>query len=916
MQELAIPFLYSLFFISGAAALIYQIAWVRSLSLIFGGSHLAVTTVVAIFMAGLALGGHLAAQCVPRSANRLRLYAVLELGIACGALLFEAFLPRYAAIYTPLAGLAPETPAFLTVLRVTICIIALLPITTLMGATLPVLVDFCAERPALLGRRLSALYATNTLGAVCGVLLAGFVLLPNTSLSITIGVALCANFLVAGGAWVLSRRLTQLPLVAPRRAAEGPFVRPADGLAPFILWGAAVSGFCALAYEVLWTRVLVVCLGATDYGFSAILTAFLVGIGAGSILFNRLPSTWRPSGGGQHVSHIRVFAAAQIVIGALVAGSVAGLYDLPAYYHGIRQTLHGFGLGPFTVWQLANLVMAFTYLGLPAVIMGFSFPLAGALFGPYCRSTATAVGRVASLNTVGAIIGASVAGFLLIPAAGIERSIHLVIIVNLAFGVLLLLRASSWPRSWPFAPFEGVVLMVALLGTPTVFRAWDPHFFAVYRSSFPDRFSSPGTIADALKRYRVLYYGEGSSAIVAATQSGSVRIFSTNGRVEASTTVRDMQNQLALGHLPMLLHPKPQRVLVVGGGSGMTLGATSVYPDLERVTLVELEPKVLGVIKAFKDFNHDVLHNNKLHVVINDGRNYLLTTAERYDVITSDPIHPSFRGAGYLFTREYFDLVAARLNPGGLMAQWLPLYQMTPDHIRSLLASFSAAFKHTSLWLLYSDALIVGSNSPISIDLDRIDVIESATPEVATDLQQIFMGVPMARRPSEDDENNVPSPARPLSVGEGEGEGDCVAGIFKGGRAENILAYYLAGDAGVSSLVAGARINTDDNLYLEFATPRAFGVPTEAQDVAMLSAARESALPVIRSINPDRIAKWRQVEAAGTLQQIDRVQSGVLAVQHNEPWLRSLASELDNTAALLGRWQLVRAHLFAARDVR
>jgi spermidine synthase len=869
MPTFSIPFLYAIFFVSGAAALIYQIAWVRSLSLIFGGSHLAVTTVIAIFMGGLALGSFAAARYVHACGNRLRLYAVLELCIAIGAVIFQALLQAYPSIYTALARLAPETPLFLTTVRVFLCVVILLPITTLMGATLPVLVDFCAERPSLLGRRLSALYAINTVGAVSGVLIAGFVLLPGSSISVTVGVALALNLVAAAGAWLLSRRFEPQPAALEGRSMA-PLDSPIDGLASFILLGAAVSGFCALAYEVLWTRVLVISLGATDYGFTAILAAFLVGIGAGSALYNRLKSYWQRS--GEREAPLKLFALAQILIGASIAVSVARLYDLPGHYIAIRHTVEGWGLNPFNARQLANLIVALIYLGLPAVLMGVSFPLAGDLYGRYCRSAAFAVGRVASVNTLGAIAGASFAGFFMIQTLGIERSIHLVIIINVGYGLLLWLRASTRPRlSW-LAPAGGLVLAVFLIAEPAALRAWDSNFFAVYRSNRPELFTSKEKIASALEKYKVLYYGEGNSSIVAATQLDELRIFSTNGRVEATTSLQDMQNQFALGHLPTLLHADPKRVLVVGGGAGMTLGATSVHPAVEQVTLAELEPKVLGVIREFADYNHDVLASRKLHVVINDGRNHLLTTNDRYDVITSDPIHPWFRGAGYLYTRQYFELAAARMNPGGVMAQWLPLYQMNTDHIRSVLASFAAAFKHTSVWLLYSDAVIIGSNSPLQLDLDRIDAIQSVSPDLASDLQRVHMG----------------------------------------GPAENLLSYFLAGNEGVSRLIAGAKVNTDDNLYLEFDTPRAIGVLTEGPNIMMLSTARDSASPMMVSADRARMARWSSLEPDSLLSRIDRAQLGAHYKQGEHPGMRSLVFSLDNAELQLGRWKTIRAHLYPA----
>lgn len=869
MPQLAL--IYLVFFVSGAAALIYQIAWVRSLSLVFGGSHLAVTTVVSVFMGGLALGGYLVARRGHVGGNGIRRYARLEAGIALGALGFQLAMQAFPWIYPALAALAPESSAYLTVLRVILCVLVLLPITTMMGATLPVLVDFCATRRELFARRLSALYAVNTVGAVAGVGLAGFVLLPTTSISTTVTVAFCANLLAAATAWWLSRGVPAasdaegdavLPSVVATELAKLPFARE-------ILFGAAISGFCALAYEVLWTRVLVLGLGATDYGFSAILIAFLIGIALGSALYNRFRARWIGGGGAANVGAVRLLALTHLLVGLLIAASLLRLYELPANYLAWQENFEHWGAGRFAARQWANLTMALVYLGLPALVMGAAFPLAGDLYGRACRSPAVAVGRLAAVNTLGAILGAALAGFVLIRLAGIERAIQLVVATNLAFAFFLVLRTTRFAaRAW-LAPVAVAAVAGVLLANPGWLRAWDDKFFAVYRSNRPELFASREKIAAAIANYRVLYYAEGNTSIVAATQTGPLKVFSTNGRVEATNGTQDVQNQFALGHLPTLLHREPREVLVVGGGAGMTLGATAVHPSVRRVTLAELEPKVLGVIREFGDLNHHVLESPKLKVVINDGRNHLLTTRDRYDVITSDPIHPWFRGAGYLYTREYFKLAAERLNPGGVMAQWLPLYQLDTDHIRAILASFAAAFDHVGIWLLYSDAVIVGSNTPLSYDLERIDGVFARAPAVAADLALVNMG----------------------------------------GAPENLLSYHVAGTAAVRRLTQGARLNTDDNLYLEYDSPRAIGRLTEADNVRMLAAVREPASPMVLTGSAERRENWRRYEASRLAEQLDRIQLAAHQRLGDVPATREAAAALDGASTQIGRWRTIRAYL-------
>ena len=862
------PLIYAVFFLSGAAALVYQIVWVRQLSLVFGGSHLAIATVLAVFMGGIALGGHLAARYANLSCNHLRTYAKLEFGIAIGAGLFHALTMLYPNLYVALASLAPESTTYLTLIRVSLAALVLLPITTLMGATLPILVDFFSARLEHIGRRLSALYAINTAGAVTGVVFAGFVLLPATSINVTVIAALAMNLVAACSAWAMARDKDHILITReqPPVNPEG----PSSTVVQFILLATAISGFCALAYEVLWTRVLIIGLGATDYGFSSILAAFLVGIGAGSAIYNGFLARQSNTNCSGHRLLGRL-GMTHVVIAVSIGFSVFCLYRLPATYLAIRNIIEATGIGQFPARQVANLAIAFVYLGIPALAMGISFPLAGEVLGRYRSSTAATVGQLAATNTIGALLGSLAAGFVLTQVVGIERAIQLIVLLNLTCGLLLIARAANRQRLVYAIPVAGSIIGIIAIANPDLLRVWDKHFFAIYRSNQNEQYVTRAQIDDALERYQVLYYGEGSTSIVAATQLGDLKIFTTNGRVEATSATQDAQNQLALGHLPMLLHPNPKKVLVVGGGAGMTLGATSIYPTLESLTLVELEPKVLGVIDSFSDHNHSVLKNNLLRVIINDGRNHLLTAKQQqYDVITSDPIHPWFRGAGYLYTKEYFSLAAERMNQDGIMAQWLPLYEMDAAHIKAVIASFAAAFEHTSIWLMYTDAVLIGSKEPLKVDLDRIDSLQAGVPELAEDLRSVNMG----------------------------------------GPAENLLSYFLTGTSGVSRLIQGATVNTDDNLYLEFDTPRAIGHFTESANIRMLSKERDTLVPYLVPTNTPRVFSWYTLEKEGVFSTMDELHHA--AIKKTEPSeIKQLTKRLSSIQGIgdIGRWVTIRSYL-------
>jgi spermidine synthase len=858
-----------LFFLSGASALVYEVAWVRALSLVFGGSHLAVATVVSIFMLGLALGSVVAGRRLPKGADPLRLYGLAELGVAGAALLFWVASRYYPAAYVPLARLAPDAPAWLTAVRVALAAAGMLPATILMGTTLPLMSAFAADRADEVGSRLSLLYGVNTVGAVAGAVLTGFVALPVAGIGTTVAAAVATSAAVGLGALALSRAAPSRgarPADAPSGAAAGP--GPAPRIARALLWAAALSGFCALGYEVLWTRVLILGVGATDYGFTAVLASFLACIGIGGAAYHLVARSPRLA---SDEGRLRALGAAQLAIALAIGVSLVTMEGMAGRWVTLQRTFEAV-LEPFAARQASSVALVLSYLGPAALLMGIAFPLAGDAYARARGTTAEAVGSVTAANTLGAIAGSAAGGHVLVLAFGIERSIQLLVVVNAGLGLWLLATAAPGERLRRAAVALAIAAAAILVAREDGFRAWDRNYFAVYRSIRPEALATPALREAALRRAEVAYLAEGASSIVCAVRTGDQLAFATNGRVEASTGARDVQNQYALGHLPMLLHPDPRRVLVVGAGAGMTAGATTVHPGVEQVTLVELEPKVLGVVRAFAAWNHDLLSSPRLRVVLNDGRNHLLTTQDRYDVITADPIHPWFRGAGYLYTVEYFRLAASRLTPGGVMAQWLPLYQMTPDHTRSVAASFAGAFPHVQAWLVHSDVVLIGSDAPIVLDEAAL-ARRLGDPVVGRDMAMAWMGTP-----------------------------------------RDLFSYFALGTAGVRRFASGGRVNTDDNLYLEFSSPHAIGREiTEPANIGLISASREPLAPYARFIDGASRARWEAFERSGVPPMIDRAQILAIAGAWQAPEFGVLAGVLDREAAGLARWRLLAADRPAAR---
>ena len=865
MRLLVVAVIYLMFFLSGAAALIYQVVWVRSLTLIFGGSHLAVTTVLSIFMAGLAIGGYAIGRYVDNVKKPLRLYGMLELGIALSAILFVGLMNIYPSIYIPLARGRDDSPLYLSIIRILFSILALIVPTTLMGGTLPVLSRFLSHHAQSLRNHLSFLYGFNTLGAVLGATAAGFFLLRLYSISTTLSIAIVTNtgiglislLLQDKAAGVLPPEVSGSPAMPASPKQEFSFQKKTGLPIPYklVLWGIGVSGFCALGYEVLWSRILTIVVGASVYGFTIMLVAFLAGIALGSEAYGLFPKIFkiRDKGPGRAIFW---FGIVQVIIGGTALLVTVYIRDLPANIAGLQNFFLKISPGFFSAKLWADFVLAFSYMFVPAFFMGLAFPLAGRVHAEHKKLVGSAVGEVLAYNTVGAILGAAVSGFAMIYLFGIERSLQMFIVINVGFGLFVICSAMNVKLATIGVSALTTAALLFLAFNHQALRMWDVSYFAIYRSNHPEDFRTREMIREAISNTDILYYAEGVEAIVSSIRiKGGDQSFITNGRVEASSHLPDLQCQFTLGHLPMLLNKDPKRVLVVGTGSGMTLGATSVHPGVEQITLAEIEPKVIGVARTFEAYNHRVLDNPKLRIVFNDGRNFLMTTREKFDVITADPIHPWFRGAGYLYSTEYFKLASDHLQPGGMVCQWLPIYELTPENVKSVVKTFQENFPYTMLWLTHNDAEIVGSNAPIVID--ETDLARRiAEPAIAEDLHRVMMG-----------------------------------------SATDFLSYFVMGTRGMKEFSRGAIVNTDDNLYLEFSAPYSIRDSTVmGKNLTAILQNRESILPYLvpsrgEAARAGQIKKWAaNTAAAGS---VDPAHALFLAGRYETPEFKKEMADLE-----------------------
>ncbi len=776
-----LPVLLVLFAGSGCAALIYEIVWFQLLQLVIGSSAVSLAVLLGTYMGGMCLGSLLLPRLIDRRRHPLRVYAWIEAGIGICGLLVLFGVPRIDSVY---AAIAVQGFAGI-LLRGVICAAALLIPTMLMGASLPAMarwVDSTREGIAWLG----FFYGGNIAGAVIGSVLAGFYLLRLYDMAVGTYVAAAINIAVALIGLALSTVARYSPTVADSGSGtvgqsiaanddsgtvtgSGPNAAGPSEAAWPVYVTIGLSGLCALGAEVVWTRLLSLMLGATVYTFSIILAVFLAGLGIGSGAGSMLARKLRRPRIALGVCQILLASAA-----AWAAFTIAVIIPSPGFDPTIPQD-------PLVVFQMD--LERCAWATLPAALLwGASFPLAlaalarrtdsgaadattsidapasrdggpgagpgtrppqdvdsavaGSIRTPASRDggpgagpgtrpphdvdsgvapggdedTGWLTGRVYAANTIGGIIGALAFSMILIPAFGTRGSERWLIALAAISGFVLLIRAV---KAWS-------VIAAALAIGALIWTVQGVPWLAI----------GYGRRMNEYKQYNSypLYIGEGmNSSIVVSEYLSGVRYFHVSGKVEATTERFDMRLQRMLGHLSALLVAKPEKILVVGFGAGVTAGTFVLHPAVKRIVISEIEPLIPPAsTKYFKNENYDVLHNPRTEVHYDDARHFVLTTNEKFDVITSDPIHPWVKGTSTLYSKEYFELCKQHLKPGGVVTQWVPLYESDFATVKSEFATFFDVFPHATIWNSDAtnqgyDVVLVGQAEPSPIDLDQLD---------------------------------------------------------------------------------------------------------------------------------------------------------------------------------------------------
>lgn len=724
-----------LFFLSGAAALVFEVAAMKALTSSLGSSTYASTTTIAAYMAGLALGARALGRRADGHPRPMRLYGLVELGVAAAGLLVLGAVALLAHGALPVPAALRASPGGFLLARGVVLLLALLPATFLMGGSLPVMVRAVAAGGAAPAAFVPPLYAANTLGAASGALAAGFVLLPHLGVRGTLLVAL-ATYAAVG--------LVALSLDPARRPAPAPLHPSPAAPARLSLAAAAgllgATGFVLLALEHVWFRYLAILLGSSTYSFSVLLAGVIAGLGLGSLVAGRVA---RRGGLGP-----RGLALA-LVLEAFALLAPLPLYDDLGYLVWWAWSQLGGGWEAMTVLKAATGVLV---TGVPSAISGFVFAGALGMVLDDPDEVGRPAGVVAAVNTLGGLAGIVASAFWMVPTLGLRESVEALALVTLALAAALSLGFPPRGRART-APL--VVLLACLaywqVRTPWVWPRIGGGAFRDFRAGEGiDLDAYWQQLTDQDRTVQFLEHGVESTVSVDRGRPTEL-ILRVNGKPDASS-LGDRVTQSMLAHLPLLLHPDPREVLVIGLGSGMTAGAVTLHPET-RVDVCEIEPAVIRAARFFRHWNHRVLRSPRVTVHAEDARIFLERTDRRYDVIISEPSNPWMAGVAQLFTVETFQAVRRHLRPGGVYLQWFHLYETDRRTLSSLAGSFQEVFPGASLWILAKQdvALVTGRDGPVAPDLARVarrmaadplreDLLETSVRDPATLLAGNLLG--------------------------------------------------------------------------------------------------------------------------------------------------------------------------------
>jgi predicted membrane-bound spermidine synthase len=760
-----------LFFLSGMAGLIYEVVWAKYLSLFLGNTAQAHTIVLATFMGGLALGYFLFGRIADRAQSALNLYGWMEIVIGLSGALFVPLIGSLGLIYISFVSYLGLDTIFTTPAKFIFSIFLMLLPTIVMGGTLPVLSRFAVRSLGEVESQVGRLYFLNSFGAVCGSLLAGFMFIPGLGLNLSIVSAVFLNILVGSVALILRPWERERKGTEPQTAGESSkavlYTRPQIRLA---ILGIGLSGGAALIYEIAWIRLLSLVLGSSTYSFSLMLAAFIAGIALGSFVVAR---RWV-----ERSEPYLLFALAELGV-ALSIVLTLPFYERLPFYFAILANLFVRSFATFWLYELMQFSICFLLVLLPTFFLGMTLPLVSQVATPSLKGLGENVGKVFAANTLGNVLGAVAAGLVLLPLLGIKRLIELGVLMNFLVGTSTLWIGPflTWRKKGVTVGSTLAIFAFYLY----LFPAWDKNILS--SGMFRMRGFDPGITYQDFKKGQkeeILYYKDGANMTVAVTQTRDKNIsLKVNGKPDASTR-GDLPTQILLGQLPLLLKPDARKVLVIGLGSGITAGSVLRHP-VESIDLVEISPEVVEAGRFFAAHNYEVLKEPRLKLYLEDAKTFLKVTPRLYDVVISEPSNPWIAGIGNLFSIEFYQDVRKRIEPDGLMVQWIHSYEMTDYVLKLVLRTFAESFENVTLWSpMGNDLLLIGSKAPLNLELKK-SLGRFHNANVREDLRRIGI-------------ETLPT----------------------------ILSLQVASDKGVKKAAGKGRVNEDLFPILEYEAPKAF----------------------------------------------------------------------------------------------
>ena len=766
------------FFVSGSCGLIYEVVFARLLVLIFGSTTYAVSTVLGVFMFGLAFGSYFCGKYLHKVKDCLKAYAFVEIAIGMFAFLFIPLLGVVQELHSIIFQSFYDQPFILNSARIFLCFCLLIFPTLLMGATVPLISSLVVRSINRAGFNIGFLYASNTIGASLGCFGGSFFLIPAFGMTVAILITAGFNILI-GAVCLLANRFGYIKTetgtddifheaVAHNASPATAVLIGNERFIKVALISFFLSGLLSLVYEVAWTRILVLIFGTSVYAFSTMLTTFLFGLAAGSLV------------AGMFVDRIknRVISLAilQLSIGLSLFASIPVMGWLPdIFLQYFKEDIS---------WNrliLSEFFICFLVMFIPTFCSGALFPLVSRIFmDSKSQSAGKAVGNAYFVNTIGGIIGSISAGFIFIPFIGVEKTLLYGSLVNIlagSFGYFAYYGYSTKRVVIAVASFS-LIVWVVLFKMP----GWNPLVMnsGIYMYGAQLAKKVPDTLS-YMSRFKLIYFREDHSATVSVLEKGE-RFLRINGKTDGGTG--DNHTQILLGILPSIYAKNPETALVIGLGTGITAGSVLDFSSIKSLDCIEISPAVTEASHYFDSFNNRPLESSKMRLHNFDGRTWIMAMPRKYDIIVSEPSHPWQTGNANLFTIDFFKMAVGRLSKNGFFCQWLPYYHMDKRHFQIVLNSYRKVFPYVNVWVAGTDALLIGSNAKPTLDYGFIANLFTDK-NISSKLRQI----------------DIYTPA-------------------------DLFGFFWLDNAGVDNFISGVEeINSDNNPLIEFSAPKYLNMP-------------------------------------------------------------------------------------------